>query len=103
MTDLLEILKVTGPAIAILIWLTIKLWNELGEKEDKIEELYNRLFEETKRATLTYIQLFAAKARTAGLSAQAGKDNVAIDSCLNFLNQKADELKTEIDNLKSKK
>jgi SMC interacting uncharacterized protein involved in chromosome segregation len=97
MTDLLEILKVTGPAIAILIWLTIKLWNELDEKEDKIEELYNRLLEEAKRATLTYIQLFQAKSRT------VGKDNPVLDSCFNFLNQKADELKTEIDQLKSKK
>uniref|UniRef100_A0A7C6A8Q8 Uncharacterized protein n=1 Tax=candidate division WOR-3 bacterium TaxID=2052148 RepID=A0A7C6A8Q8_UNCW3 len=95
MIELLEILKVTGPAIAILIWLTTKLWHRLNKKEDKIEELFNRLLEETKRTTLTYIQLFQIKSKT--------KDNIALDSYLDFLNQKADELKTEINQLKFKK
>jgi|GEM_PF-2393141 hypothetical protein len=90
MTDFIELLKTVGPALAILIWLVFQLWKECGEKEKKIEQMYERLLKETKQDTLTNVRM---------LTAQLKSENVA-QAYVEFLNQQADDLKKEIEDMK---
>jgi len=56
MTDLLEIVKVTGPAIAIALWLAFALWKENGQLQQKTFELYERLVAAQKENTLNLLR-----------------------------------------------
>jgi len=92
MTEFIELLKIVGPAYAILIWLVFQLWKECGEKEKKIYEMYERLLQETKQDVLTNVRM---------LSAQLKNENIA-QAYVEFLTQQADDLKKEIEEAKVK-
>ncbi len=95
MTEFIELLKTVGPALGILIWLVFQLWKECGEKEKKLEQMYERLIESEKQHFLDLIR---------GLTAQFKneKDNFA-QPYIEALKQKAVDLKLEIESMRKTK
>jgi hypothetical protein len=82
MSEWIEIIKVTGPAIAVLFYFAISFWSRLNEKDKKIDELYKMLFDQRKSilpATPTNMQ-----------------------SYIDFLCKQADSLKQEIEQIRQK-
>ena len=96
MSELLEILKVTGPAVAILLWLVIKLWSRNDTHEQTIKDLSNQLLSESKKTSLLYLQLTQTTLRES-----TPIENIT-SATLDFLNKKAEELTIEINQIKDK-
>lgn len=94
MPEIIEMLKVTGPAIAVLVWLVLQLWKEIGEKEKKINEMFERLLREVKGNSLTNVRMLAAQIK-------GGTEAIA-ESYLGFLSKQADDLQKEIEEMKAK-
>lgn len=80
MSEWLEVVKVTGPAIAVLFYFAIQFWRKLKEKDQKIDELYKMLAHRSSDSSLHFPS----------------------SSYFEFLSKKADELKSDIDKIKSK-
>ena len=93
MTDLLEIVKVTGPAIAIAIWLAFALWKENGQLQQKAFELYERLVATQKENTLNLLRFCISQPteNVPGLVSKYVED----------LNRQLEEMQKQVDALKS--
>lgn len=94
MQDFLEILKVTGPAIAIAVTIAFALWKENGQLQNKIFELYERRLQEHKEMTALLLQTIQSPVSGPQSSVSLADRYVA------YLTQRADELQAELSRLR---
>ncbi|MCX7731609.1 MAG: hypothetical protein N2248_00365 [candidate division WOR-3 bacterium] len=63
MQELIEVIKVTGPAIAILLWLVIQYRKENAALQDHIYDLYQQIINLSsgQRTRIGYIQYLSSQ------------------------------------------
>lgn len=93
MQDILEIIKVTGPAIGIAITIAIALWKENGQLQQKIFELYERRLQEQKGMTALLLQ-------AQDPSSVSGPRSSIADRYIAYLTERAGELQAELARLR---
>jgi hypothetical protein len=81
MSEWFEIVKITGPAIAVLFYFAFLFWKKLNERERKIYELYKMLLEQKPVHPPSQTNM---------------------QSYIDFLCKQADSLKKEIEQIKQK-
>jgi len=93
MTEFLEVVKVTGPAIAIAVVLAFALWKENGQLQQKAFELYERLVAAQKENTLNLLRFCVSQPpeRVPDLVAKYVDD----------LNHQMEDLQKQVDSLKA--
>jgi hypothetical protein len=81
MSDWIEIVKITGPAIAVLFYFAILFWRKLNERDRKIDELYKMLLDRKPAFPSSQINM---------------------QSYIDYLCKQADSLKDEIEQIRQK-
>lgn len=93
MAEMIQLLKaVSGPALAVLIWIVVMLWRKCKRLEEKIESLYERLLKEQKQDSLTSIRMIQAHLE--------GKGDAVAQSYIDFLTKQAEELRREVEEMR---